>query len=150
MKTNEYYMNMALKEANKALLIDEVPIGCVIVKDDKIIARAYNKKETGKNATFHAEILAINKASKKLGDYRLNDCTMYVTLEPCVMCAGAIISARIPNLVYGAKDPRYGAHKSFINLFDFNFNHKVNVISGVLEDKSSKLIKDFFKELRNK
>ncbi len=150
MKTNEYYMNMALKEANKALLIDEVPIGCVIVKDDKIIARAYNKKETGKNATFHAEILAINKASKKLGDYRLNDCTMYVTLEPCAMCAGAIISARIPNLVYGAKDPRYGAHESFINLFDFNFNHKVNVISGVLEDKSSKLIKDFFKELRNK
>ena len=150
MKTNEYYMNMALKEANKALLIDEVPIGCVIVKDDKIIAKAYNKKETGKNATFHAEILAINKASKKLGDYRLNGCTMYVTLEPCAMCAGAIISARISNLVYSAKDPRYGAHESFINLFDYNFNHKVNVVSGVLEDNSSKLIKDFFKELRNK
>lgn len=150
MKTNEYYMGLALKEAQKAYMIDEVPIGCVIVKDDKVIARGYNKKETNKSALSHAEMIAIAKASKKLGDYRLNDCTMYVTLEPCAMCAGAIISARISNLVYSAKDPRYGAHESFINLFDYNFNHKVNVISGVLENKSSKLIKDFFKELRNK
>lgn len=150
MKTSEYFMKEALKEANKALLINEVPIGCVIVKDDKIIARAYNKKETGKNATYHAEILAINKASKKIGDYRLTDTTIYVTLEPCTMCAGAIISARIPNLVYAAKDPRFGAHESFINLFDYNFNHKVNVKKGVLEEESSKLIKDFFKKLRNK
>ena len=150
MKTPEYFMKEALKEANKALLINEVPIGCVIVKDDKIIARAYNKKETGKNATYHAEILAINKASKKIGDYRLTDTTIYVTLEPCAMCAGAIISARIPNLVYAAKDPRFGAHESFINLFDYNFNHNVNVKNGVLEEESSKLIKDFFKKLRNK
>lgn len=141
-------MKEALKEANKAFLLNEVPIGAVIVKDGKIIARAYNKKETNKVATAHAEILAINKASKKLGDYRLNDCTMYVTLEPCAMCAGAIISARIGNLVYAATDPRYGAHESFLRLFDYNFNHKVNITSGVLKDESSLLIKSFFKDLR--
>ena len=139
---------MAYKEALKALKHDEVPVGAVIVLNDKIIARAYNKKETSGRAVAHAEVLAIDKANKKLGDFRLEDAVMYVTLEPCIMCAGAIVSSRIKKVVYGASDPRFGACKSLINIFDLKLNHNVILEGGVLEEKCSKLIKDFFKELR--
>ncbi len=148
-KTNEYYMKEALKEAKKAYELNEIPIGAIIVYNDKIIARAHNLKETKKEATAHAEILAIKKASKKIGDYRLNGAKLYVTLEPCVMCAGAIIASRIDEVYYAAKDLRYGAHKSFINVFDYNFNHKVKINSGLLEEEASNLIKTFFKKLRS-
>lgn len=148
-KTNEYYMKEALKEAKKAYELNEIPIGAIIVYNDKIIARAHNLKETKKEATAHAEILAIKKASKKIGDYRLNGAKLYVTLEPCVMCAGAIIASRIDEVYYAAKDLRYGAHESFINVFDYNFNHKVKINSGLLEEEASNLIKTFFKKLRS-
>ncbi len=148
-RNDSYYINLAYKEALKALAIDEVPIGAVIVLDGKVIARGYNKRETKNNALAHAEIVAINKACKKLNSWRLEDATLYVTLEPCAMCAGAIIQSRIKNVVYGAYDYRFGAHKSIINLFDVKFNHMVNVKGGVEEEKCSKLIKDFFKQLRN-
>ena len=144
-----YYMKYALKEAKKAYEIGEIPVGCVIVYNDKIIARAYNKRENNNISTAHAEILAINKACKKLNSWRLEDCDIYITLEPCVMCAGAIIQSRIKNCYYGAYDYRFGAHKSIINLFDVKFNHNVNIYGGILEDECSKIIKDFFKELRN-
>lgn len=142
-------MKYALKEAKKAYEIGEIPVGCVIVYNDKIIARAYNKRENNNISTAHAEILAINKACKKLNSWRLEDCDIYITLEPCAMCAGAIIQSRIKNCYYGAYDYRFGAHKSIINLFDVKFNHNVNIYGGILEDECSKIIKDFFKELRN-
>lgn len=145
---DEYFMREALKEARKAYNIKEVPIGCVIVLDGKIIARAYNKREKMNLSLAHAEILAIKKASKKLESWRLENCTMYITLEPCVMCAGAIIQSRIKNVVYGTQDPRFGTHKSIINLFDVKFNHTVNVTSGVLETECSSIISLFFKDLR--
>lgn len=144
-----YYMKYALKEAKKAYEIGEIPVGCVIVYNDKIIARAYNKRENNNISTAHAEILAINKACKKLNSWRLEDCDIYITLEPCAMCAGAIIQSRIKNCYYGAYDYRFGAHKSIINLFDLKFNHNVNIYGGILEDECSKIIKDFFKKLRN-
>lgn len=144
-----YYMKYALKEAKKAYEIGEIPVGCVIVYNDKIIARAYNKRENNNLSTAHAEILAINKACKKLNSWRLEDCDIYITLEPCAMCAGAIIQSRIKNCYYGAYDYRFGVHKSIINLFDVKFNHNVNIYGGILEDECSKVIKDFFKELRN-
>ena len=115
-------MKCALKEARKAYELGEVPIGCVIVKDDKIIARAHNLRETKNSPTAHAEILCIEKASKKLDSWRLIDTTMYITLEPCTMCSGAIISARVPKVIYGAKDPRFGAHVSHLNLFGYKFS----------------------------
>ena len=142
-------MKYALKEAKKAYEIGEIPVGCVIVYNDKIIARAYNKRENNNISTAHAEILAINKSCKKLNSWRLEDCDIYITLEPCAMCAGAIIQSRIKNCYYGAYDYRFGAHKSIINLFDVKFNHNVNIYGGILEDECSKIIKDFFKELRN-
>ena len=145
---DNYYMELAYKEALKALKYDEVPVGAIIVHNDKVIARAYNKKETSKRAIAHAEVLAIEKANKKIGDFRLEDCVMYVTLEPCIMCAGAIVSSRIKRVVYGASDPRFGACKSMINIFDLKLNHNVILTGGVLEEKCSKLIVDFFKELR--
>ena len=141
-------MNEALKEAKKALLLKEVPVGAVIVYNDKIIARAYNKRETLNRSTAHAEILAIEKASKKLESWRLEDCIMYITLEPCLMCSGAIIQSRIKKVIYGALDPRFGTHVSKINLFDVKFNHTVDIQGGILKDECSNIIKDFFKDLR--
>ena len=150
MKDNIYYMKEALKEAKKSLITGDVPVGCIIVYDDKIIARGHNKREDKQQSLAHAEIVAINKACKKLGTWRLEDCTMYITLEPCVMCSGAIIQSRIPRVIYGAYDYRFGAHKSLINLFDVKFNHYVEISGGVLENECSIMIKDFFKELRDK
>ncbi len=147
----EYFMKEALKEAKKAYKKLEVPIGAVIVRDGKIIARAHNLRESKKNALAHAEILAINKACKKLEAWRLLDCDMYVTLEPCTMCAGAILNARIRKLYVAVLEPKTGAVGSKYNLFeDYIFNHKVDVQTGICEEEARKLLKDFFKELREK
>ena len=143
-------MKEALKEAKKAYDKLEVPVGCVIVKNDKIIARGHNLKETKLDTTKHAEIIAIQKASKKLKSWRLLDCDMYVTLEPCSMCAGAIINSRISNLYIGTLDEKTGAAGSVLNLFeDYTFNHKVIVEKGILKQDCEKVLKSFFKELRN-
>ena len=144
----EKFMKEALKEAQKAYEKLEVPVGAVIVKDGKIIARAHNLREKNQCATAHAEILAIEKASKKLNSWRLIDCDMYVTLEPCTMCMGAIISARIKNLYIGALDPKTGACGSFVDLSQLKYNHTVNIFKGILQDKCEYIIKDFFKNLR--
>ena len=145
----EYYMEQALKEAEKAYKKLEVPVGAVIVKDGKIIARGHNQKETKTDTTKHAEILAIQKASKKLKSWRLIDCEMYVTLEPCTMCAGAIINARIKKVYIGAMDEKTGAVGSVLNLFeDYKFNHKVQVEKGILKQDCEEILKKFFKELR--
>lgn len=147
----EKFMNEAIKEAVKAFEKGEVPIGAVIVKDGKIIARGHNLRETKKQACAHAEIIAIHKACKKLDAWRLNDCDMYVTLEPCPMCAGAIINARIKNLYVGAMEPKFGCTGSKINLLeDVSFNHKVNLETGIKEKESTQLLKQFFKILRDK
>ena len=145
----EKFMWQAIKEAQKAYSLGEVPVGAIIVKDNKIVARAYNRKETGKDTTKHAEILAIQKASKKLETWRLLDCEMYVTLEPCSMCAGAMIQSRLKKVYIGAMDPKTGACGSVLNLLqDYKFNHQVEVESGVLEVECEELLKQFFKELR--
>ena len=149
MEQKEYYMKQALKEAEKAYKKLEVPVGAVIVKDGKIIARAHNQKETKTDTTKHAEILAIQKASKKLESWRLIDCEMYVTLEPCSMCAGAIINSRIKKVYIGAMDEKTGAVGSVLNLFeDYTFNHKVEAETGVMEKECQETLKKFFKELR--
>ena len=146
----EKFMREALKEAKKAYDKLEVPVGCVIVKDGKIISRGHNVKETKKDTTKHAEMIAIQKASKKLDSWRLLDCEMYVTLEPCSMCAGAIINARIKKLYIGTLDEKTGAAGSVLNLFgDYPFNHKVEVENGILKDECEKILKDFFRELRS-
>ena len=145
----EKFMKEAIKEAKKAYDKLEVPVGCVIVKDNKIIARAYNLKETKTDTTKHAEIIAIQKASKKLKSWRLIDCDMYVTLEPCSMCAGAIINSRIRKIYYGAPDPKTGAIGSVYNLLeDYTFNHKVEYESGLLKKQCENILKEFFKKLR--
>ena len=147
--SKEYFMKQALKEAEKALKKLEVPVGAIIVKDNKIISRAYNLKEIKKDTTYHAEIEAIKKASKKLNSWRLNDCEMYVTLEPCAMCAGAIINSRIKKLYFGTSDEKTGACGSVLNLLeDYKFNHKVIVEKGILQKECEKILKDFFKVLR--
>lgn len=144
-------MKEALKEARKALKIQEVPVGAVIVKDGKIIAKAHNEKETKKNSICHAEILAIQKACKKLDSWRLIDCEMYVTLEPCPMCAGALINSRIKKLYIGTSDEKTGACGSVLNLLeDYKFNHKIKVEKYVLREESEDLLKDFFKFLRER
>lgn len=151
MSQEEKYMKEALKEARKAFEKEEVPIGAVIVKDGKIIARAYNLRETKKNACAHAEILAIQKACKKLDAWRLNECDMYVTIEPCAMCAGAIMNARIRKLYVGAKEPKFGSVGSKINILeDVKYNHEVVVDFGVCEDEALKLMQEFFKRLRER
>jgi len=151
MEKDEKFMKVALKEAYKSFELDEVPVGVVIVKDDKIIARGHNLRETKQDPTGHAEIIAIKKTSKKLKSWRLIDCTLYVTLEPCSMCAGAIMWSRIKRVVYGAKDIKGGAIGSSFNLFEQKgINHKPEVTSGVLENEASTLLKDFFKLKRQK
>ena len=149
MEDKEKFMKEGLKEAKKAYDKLEVPVGAIIVRDRKIIARAHNLKETKKDTTKHAEILAIQKASRKLESWRLLDCEMYVTLEPCSMCAGAIINARIKKLYIGALDEKTGAAGSVFNLFeDYKFNHNVEVEQGIMQDECEKILKDFFKYLR--
>lgn len=149
MQEKEKFMKEALKEAKKAYEKLEVPVGCVIVKDGKIIAKAHNLKETKMDTTKHAEILAIQKASKKLQSWRLLDCEMYVTLEPCSMCAGAMINARIKKVYIGALDEKTGACGSVFNLLeDYTFNHKVECETGVMKQECENILKDFFKMLR--
>jgi len=144
------YMKSALKEAWKAYEKGETPVGAIVVKDGRIIARAHNLRETKKDSIAHAEILAIRKASAKLDAWRLLDCDLYVTLEPCTMCAGAIIQSRIRRVFYGADDPKAGAAGSVIDIFEKDFNHKVEVYKGIMEEECSEVLKNFFKELRNK
>lgn len=149
MNIDEKYMKEAIKQAKKAYALGEVPIGCVIVYQDKIIARGYNRRNTDKNTLAHAEITAINKASKKMNDWRLEGCTLYVTLEPCQMCAGAIVQARIDEVVMGSMNPKAGCGGSILNILEMpQFNHQVRVKRGILEDACSALLTSFFKELR--
>ena len=149
MRDEEKFMKEAIRQAKKAYALREVPIGCVIVYEGKIIARGYNRRNTDKNTTSHAEINAIRKASKKLGDWRLEGCTLYVTLEPCQMCAGAIVHARIDKVVIGSMNPKAGCAGSVLNLLEMDgFNHKVEVERGVLEEECSTMLSGFFKELR--
>ena len=151
MTSDESFMKQAVKQAKKAYDKLETPIGCVIVHEGKIIARGYNKRNMKKNTLAHAEILAINKASKVLGDWRLEDCTMYVTLEPCPMCAGAIVQARIPRVVIGSMNPKAGCAGSVLNLLQQDgLNHQVEVTKGVLAEECSGLMTSFFRELRKK
>lgn len=151
MTSDESFMKQAVKQAKKAYDKLETPIGCVIVREDKIIARGYNKRNMKKNTLAHAEILAINKASKMLGDWRLEDCTMYVTLEPCPMCAGAIVQARIPRVVIGSMNPKAGCAGSVLNLLQQDgLNHQVEITKGVLAEECSGLMTSFFRELRKK
>lgn len=145
------YMKKALEEARKAYEKEEIPVGAIIVKDNKIIARAHNIKEEKKDTTKHAEIIAIQKASKKLGSWRLNDCEMYVTLEPCAMCAGALIQSRIKKIYIGTMDLKTGACGSVLNLLeDYTFNHKVEIEKGIMQKECESILKEFFKMLRNK
>lgn len=146
----EKFMKEAMKEAMKALKRDEVPVGCVIVKDNKIVGRGYDKRESTNDSTAHSEIIAIRKAAKKLGDWRLEDCDLYVTLEPCAMCLGASILARIRRIIYGAENPKFGAISSVINLLDYKWNHKIKVVSGILKDECSEILKQYFKNKRKK
>ena len=151
MTSDESFMKQAVKQAKKAYDKLETPIGCVIVYENKIIARGYNKRNMKKNTLAHAEILAINKASKVLGDWRLEDCTMYVTLEPCPMCAGAIVQARIPRVVIGSMNPKAGCAGSVLNLLQQDgLNHQVEITKGVLVEECSGLMTNFFRELRKK
>ena len=151
MTQDEKYMKAALREAKKAYKLDEVPIGCVIVQNDKIIARGYNRRNTDKNTLAHAEMSAIKKASKKTGDWRLEDCTMYVTLEPCQMCAGAIVQSRLGKVVIGSMNPKAGCAGSVINLLQMKqLNHQVEMVTGVLEEECSSMLSGFFQELREK
>lgn len=151
MNNKEYFMKEALKEAKKAYKKLEVPVGVVIVKDNEIIARGYNQKEMKNNPIKHAEIIAIEKACKKLNNWRLNDCEMYVTLEPCPMCAGAIINSRIKKVYIGAVQERTGACGSKVNLIEkYNSETKIDTEFGILQDKCLELVQDFFKELRKK
>ena len=144
-------MKEAIRQAKKAAALGDVPIGCVIVYQDKIIGRGYNRRMADKTVLAHAEILAMKKACKKMGDWRLEDCTMYVTLEPCPMCAGAIVQARIPRVVIGCMNPKAGCAGSVLNLLDVQaFNHQAEVKTKVLEEECSLMMKQFFRELRAK
>ncbi|MGL5972578.1 MAG: tRNA adenosine(34) deaminase TadA [Oscillospiraceae bacterium] len=148
MKDDEYYMTKALDMAKKAFEIGEVPVGAVIVKNGEIISFGYNKREREKNPLCHAEIIAIEEAANKLGKWRLLGCTIYVTLEPCPMCTGAIINSRIDRVVYGAKDLKAGCLGSKVNLNERGFNHQFYITSGILKDDCSKILSDFFKNIR--
>ncbi len=151
LSVHEQYMREAIRQARKAEALEEVPIGCVIVKDGKIIARGYNRRNTDQNTLSHAELNAIRKASKKLGDWRLEGCTMYVTLEPCQMCSGALVQSRIDAVVIGAMNPKAGCAGSVMNLLQADgFNHKVVTMEGVLGEACSRMMKNFFARLRAK
>ena len=151
MTADEKYMKEAIRQAKKAKALDEVPIGCVIVYEDKIIARGYNRRNTDKNTLSHAELNAIKNASKKLGDWRLEGCTMYITLEPCQMCAGAIVQARVSRVVIGSMNPKAGCAGSVLNILQMDrFNHQVELTKRVLQEECSTMLSDFFKELREK
>ena len=149
MTVEEKYMKEAIKQAKKAYAIDETPIGCVIVYEDKIIARGYNRRNTDKSTLAHAEITAIKKACKKLGDWRLEGCTLYVTLEPCPMCAGAIVQSRIDRVIVGSMNPKAGCAGSVLNILQTDgFNHQTELTTGILREECSQLMTTFFKELR--
>ena len=151
MNQDEKYMKAAIRQAKKAYALEETPIGCVIVHEGKIIARGYNRRNTDKSPLAHAEISAIKKASKKLGDWRLEECTLYVTLEPCQMCSGANVQARIPRVVVGCMNPKAGCAGSILNLLQVEaFNHQAELTTGILEEECSQMMKSFFKELRKK
>ena len=148
-KKDEKYMKEAIRQAKKAYALGEVPIGCVIVYQDKIIGRGYNRRTIDKNTLAHAEMIAIRKASKRMNDWRLEGCTMYVTLEPCQMCAGALVQSRIDRVVVGCMNPKAGCAGSILNLLQMpEFNHQVELETGVLEEECSQMMKDFFRELR--
>ena len=150
-KQHERFMRAALAQAEKAAAIEETPIGCVIVKDGKIIARGYNRRNTEGSTLAHAELTAIRKACKKTGDWRLEGCTMYVTLEPCQMCAGALVQSRIDRVVIGARNPKAGCAGSVVNLLQVPaFNHQVGITDGVLEEECRRLMQTFFKDLRSR
>lgn len=149
MTEQERFMKEAIRQAKKARALDEVPIGCVIVFEGKVIARGYNRRNTDKNTLSHAELNAIRKASKRLGDWRLEGCTMYVTLEPCQMCAGALVQSRIDRVFIGSMNPKAGCAGSVLNLLEMDgFNHKVEVVRGILEEECSAMLTDFFRSLR--
>lgn len=151
MNVREKYMKQAIKLAEKAAELGEVPIGCVIEYQGKVIGRGYNRRTTDKSTLAHAEIIAIKKACKKMGDWRLEDCTMYVTLEPCQMCAGAIVQARVKKVVIGCMNPKAGCAGSILNVLQMDaFNHQVEIERGVLEEECSKMLTSFFKRLRQK
>lgn len=151
MTADEKFMREAIRQAKKAYALDEVPIGCVIVYEGKIIARGYNRRSTDKNTLSHAELIAIKKASRKLGDWRLEGCTMYITLEPCQMCAGAMVQARVTEAVIGSMNPKAGCAGSVLNILEMEgFNHQVNVRRGVMEEECSRMLSGFFRELREK
>ena len=151
MTTDEKYMREAIRQARKAYALEEVPIGCVIVYEDQIIARGYNRRNTDANTLSHAELNAIRKASKKLGDWRLEGCTMYITLEPCQMCAGAIVQARVDRVVIGSMNPKAGCAGSVLNLLQMEgFNHQVEITKEVLQEECSQMLSRFFRELREK
>lgn len=146
---DEKYMREAVRQAKKAYALGEVPIGCVIVHDGKVIGRGYNRRNTDKSTLSHAEITAIRKASKVIGDWRLEECTLYVTLEPCQMCAGAIVQARIPKVVMACMNPKAGCAGSVLNILDVpQFNHQVEVVRGIMEEECARMLRNFFKELR--
>jgi len=149
MNSDEYFMHLALKEAKKALKKKEVPVGCILVCKNEVISKGYNLREKNQNPLHHAEIIAINKAARKLKSWRLSDITIYVTLEPCPMCAGAMLQARIKRLVYGTEDPKSGAVKSLMNLTqDKRLNHQIETEGGILREECSTILKDFFRSLR--
>ncbi len=151
MTADEKFMREAIRQAKKAYALDEVPIGCVIVYEGKIIARGYNRRNTDKNTLSHAELIAIKKASRKLGDWRLEGCTMYITLEPCQMCAGAMVQARVTEAVIGSMNPKAGCAGSVLNILEMEgFNHQVNVRRGVMEEECSRMLSGFFRALREK
>jgi tRNA(adenine34) deaminase len=151
MMNDEYYMRLAIEEAKKAEEIGEVPIGAIIVKDGQIIARAHNLRETQQRAIAHAEVLAIDEACKAIGSWRLEETTLYVTLEPCAMCAGAIVLSRVKKVVFGASDPKGGCAGTLMNLLqEKRFNHQVEIISGVLQEECSQILSGFFRQLRMK
>ena len=149
-QTREAYMRLALREAAKAAAIDEVPVGAVVIREGKVVARAHNKRETGKNPCAHAELLAIQKAAKKLGGWRLPGCQLYVTLEPCPMCAGAILNARLEEVYFGAYDPKAGCFGSLCYLNALPFNHHPQITGGILQEECARILKEYFRQKRKK